>query len=117
MTTIEQVVQGITSEQMTLEELKTLATENNIDLGKSTKKIDVLAKVQEWEESLQVEKEPVTSNEVTRHKAGVLAIEDLIVVEFHENKKVVSKRDIEINGKMYSEITVEGGIVFTELKK
>lgn len=112
-TTIEQVAQGITSDQMTLEELKTLAKENSIDLGKSTKKIDILAKVQEWENTLKPEGEevvPVASGSSTVY-------DEPIIIEFHENKKVVSKRDVIINDKVYEEITVEGGIIFTELKK
>lgn len=98
---------GITASEMTLPELKTLCAENGLDIKGLTTKADILKVVAKWEKKLSKElDEKLGKVTLRRHSKPQEAVE----LEFHEGKQVISKCEVEHNGKAYIDITTEGGV-------
>lgn len=114
MSNNEEVV-GIYAEDMTVAELKELCAQNNLDISGLKTKPEILKVVKKWEKKVLKEtndkldsiKEDVKKNKNSSKSA---VVEEIVEVEFHEGKKVVSKTDVTHNGREYTDIVVEGGI-------
>lgn len=67
------------------------------------------------EEALEKGYDVETDTEVASKEASSASVNAPVLddeSEYHEGKKIVSKQAKEVNGKEYTEITVEGGITF-----
>jgi len=96
---------GVTASEMSLGELKVLCKENNLDIKGLTTKADILKVVHKWEKKLSKDLDAKLAG---FKGAGVLKAS--LELEFHEGKRVVSKSEVEHNGKQYVDIVTEGGV-------
>ena len=125
MSNKEEVV-GVYAEDMTVADLKQLCKENNLDITGLKTKPEILKVVKKWEKSIlkkteqEVTERGATIKENKRGKKVATASEEVAnvkEVEFHENKKVISKTDVTHNGRDYTDIVVEGGVTHRVPKK
>lgn len=120
----EEKKQGKTADEMNVHELRELA----VSLGLITKEeaeksrtSSLLKKIKEWEIK---ELEKINENEFAVINEDedfdgedmVDVAEESVVEDTFQGKKVLARKEKEINGKFYEEITVATGETFLELK-
>lgn len=106
---------GITKEEMTSKELKELSVGLGVlsaDAVKSMKKQDIIDVIDVWE------REEIARREAEKSASVGIQVEtkDDNDLGYHEGKKIVSSKEVELNGKKYNEIVNEDGVTFKILK-
>jgi hypothetical protein len=101
-------------EEMSVSELRILAEKLGLVTkakAKSMKKPELLQFMQIFEDSVGAEE--VKEEEVVVDDASeVVGVVENWPMGMHEGKKIVSSIPVELNGKNYKDITVEGGITY-----
>lgn len=102
--------QGKTVQEMSVKELKELATTLKIENATKMKKEQLISAIKAFEEeNWGALKEMIESNVATEEVK-----EEKWAMGYHEGKKIISIVDKEVNGILYKEITVEDNSVYLE---
>lgn len=105
---------GVSAKDMSIKDIRALAVQFGLvteEEASKTKKSDLLSAITKHEEKLLAESEGFKRVEEVEEES-VVATEE---VETHNGKKVISKNEIEHNGKKYMDILVETGETYREL--
>ena len=109
---------GILAKDMSLAQLKSLAVYLGLYTNgkvETIKKADILKAVTAWEKKAVKESRDAKTGLRKLGNTPEVAQEQA-VEDFYNGKKVLSRTDREINGKMYEDIKVVGGETFTNPK-
>lgn len=109
---------GISAEEMSVKDLRILAVSLNLFTEEevaSKKKKELLEAVKAKEIEMLENKEREGLKRMPSESIKPSA--DIDAPDTHEGKKVISRTEIELNGKRYMDILVESGETYRELMK